>query len=243
MGNSQGKQVAFTDDGEHSALYWKQKSYLTVRPATVNLNHFRLLRVVGKGAFGKVRIVERKDSGLTFALKYIRKEEGMWIVSPSGGWSLTNSSDSTVVRSESVRNIIRERRMLEHLNHPFLCNLRYSFQDIEYMYDAMSEPRALSVIVLTNSQLHRCRSHEWRRFTFSHIEKMLHRRSCTFLDGRTGLCTEIYPLARNRPSRSQTRQRSSWLSRSRPFSRFRTCFPIWHFGIKYSKDWLSSFLF
>jgi serine/threonine kinase 32 len=44
--------------------------------ATVNLNHFRLLRVVGKGAFGKVRIVERKDSGLTFALKYIRKDEG-----------------------------------------------------------------------------------------------------------------------------------------------------------------------
>ncbi|KAJ9206710.1 hypothetical protein DTO166G4_2909 [Paecilomyces variotii] len=94
MGNSQGKPVVFTDE--------------------VNLNHFRLLRVVGKGAFGKVRIVERKDTGLTFALKYIRKEE--------------------VVRSESVRNIIRERRMLEHLNHPFLCNLRYSFQDIEYIY-------------------------------------------------------------------------------------------------------------
>ncbi|OJK02620.1 hypothetical protein ASPACDRAFT_57624 [Aspergillus aculeatus ATCC 16872] len=75
---------------------------------------FRLLRVVGKGAFGKVRIVEKKDTGLTFALKYIRKEE--------------------VVRSESVRNIIRERRMLEHLNHAFLCNLRYSFQDIEYIY-------------------------------------------------------------------------------------------------------------
>ncbi|KAI9818827.1 MAG: hypothetical protein M1827_007648 [Pycnora praestabilis] len=94
MGNSQGKPVIFTEE--------------------VNLNHFRLLRVVGKGAFGKVRIVERKDTGLTFALKYIRKDE--------------------VVRSESVRNIIRERRMLEHLNHPFLCNLRYSFQDIEYLY-------------------------------------------------------------------------------------------------------------
>ncbi|KAL6714424.1 Serine/threonine kinase [Lecanora helva] len=94
MGNSNGKPVVFTDE--------------------VNLNHFRLLRVVGKGAFGKVRIVERKDTGLQFALKYIRKDE--------------------VVRSESVRNIIRERRMLEHLNHPFLCNLRYSFQDIEYLY-------------------------------------------------------------------------------------------------------------
>ncbi|KAI9810853.1 MAG: hypothetical protein M1826_003442 [Phylliscum demangeonii] len=94
MGNSQTKSVVFTDE--------------------VNLNHFKLLRVVGKGAFGKVRIVERKDTGLTFALKYIRKDE--------------------VVRSESVRNIIRERRMLEQLNHSFICNLRYSFQDIEYLY-------------------------------------------------------------------------------------------------------------
>lgn len=50
---------------------------------TVNLNHFRLLRVVGKGAFGKVRIVERKDTGLTFALKYIRKDEGSH--TPQGG--------------------------------------------------------------------------------------------------------------------------------------------------------------
>ncbi|KAH8661196.1 kinase-like domain-containing protein [Ilyonectria robusta] len=72
------------------------------------------MEVVGRGAFGKVRIVERKDTNLSFALKYIRKDE--------------------VVRSESVRNIIRERRMLECLNHPFICNLRYSFQDIEYMY-------------------------------------------------------------------------------------------------------------
>ncbi|KAL6865829.1 Serine/threonine kinase [Amphichorda felina] len=94
MGNGQGKPIDFNGD--------------------VNLNHFRLLRVVGRGAFGKVRIVERKDTGLSFALKYIRKDE--------------------VVRSESVRNIIRERRMLEHVNHPFICNLRYSFQDIEYMY-------------------------------------------------------------------------------------------------------------
>ncbi|OAQ93624.1 protein kinase [Purpureocillium lilacinum] len=94
MGNGQGKPVDLTGE--------------------VNLNHFRLLRVVGRGAFGKVRIVERKDTNLSFALKYIRKDE--------------------VVKSESVRNIIRERRMLEYVNHPFICNLRYSFQDIEYMY-------------------------------------------------------------------------------------------------------------
>ncbi|QUC21907.1 uncharacterized protein UV8b_06148 [Ustilaginoidea virens] len=94
MGNGQGKPVDLSGE--------------------VNLNHFRLLRVVGRGAFGKVRIVERKDTNLAFALKYIRKDE--------------------VVKSESVRNIVRERRMLEHVNHPFICNLRYSFQDIEYIY-------------------------------------------------------------------------------------------------------------
>ena len=67
-------------------------SFLCVTPTNyffsllaVNLNHFRLLRVVGKGAFGKVRIVERKDSGLTFALKYIRKDEGTFTSIPHHG--------------------------------------------------------------------------------------------------------------------------------------------------------------
>ncbi|KAI9751648.1 MAG: hypothetical protein M4579_005973 [Chaenotheca gracillima] len=116
MGNSQGKPVVFTEE--------------------VNLNHFRLLRVVGKGAFGKVRIVERKDTGLTFALKYIRKDEGGFLRAQNEPFSTQrqNADLYPVIRSESVRNIIRERRMLEHLNHPFICNLRYSFQDMEYLY-------------------------------------------------------------------------------------------------------------
>ena len=100
----------------------------------MNLNHFRLLRVVGKGAFGKVRIVERKDTGLTFALKYIRKDESNFSQTSSAAMGIALLTRCIVVRSESVRNIIRERRMLEHLNHPFICNLRYSFQDVEYLY-------------------------------------------------------------------------------------------------------------
>ncbi|RKF61404.1 Serine/threonine-protein kinase 32A [Erysiphe neolycopersici] len=110
MGNSQAKPC-FSDE--------------------VNLSHFRLLRVVGRGAFGKVRIVERKDTGLTFALKYIRKADGEFYQLIKALNSLTFV---LVIRSESVRNILRERRMLEQLNYKFICNLRYSFQDIEYMY-------------------------------------------------------------------------------------------------------------
>lgn len=99
--------------------------------------------MVGKGAFGKVRIVERKDTGLTFALKYIRKDEGSNSLYPKQGSGSFLTGTHAVVRSESVRNIIRERRMLEHLNHPFLCNLRYSFQDIEYLYVKQSKLQSL----------------------------------------------------------------------------------------------------
>ena len=36
--------------------------------------------------------------------------------------------------------------MLEHLNHPFLCNLRYSFQDIEYLWVNGFSDRSSKVI-------------------------------------------------------------------------------------------------
>lgn len=164
MGNSHGRPIDLSDD--------------------VNLNHFRLLRVVGKGAFGKVRIVERKDTGLTFALKYIRKDE--------------------VVRSESVRNVIRERKMLEHLNHPFLCNLRYSFQDMEYLYGKLCHA-CVEMKSLMLSQVPRRRSYEWRRPSISHFEKDIHRRCGAVLDGRIGLRIGVHTQARYRPPRCQAR--------------------------------------
>lgn len=84
MGNNQGKPVEFDGEGAScpptraAAAISPLSAWLTPPLACfpVNLNHFRLLRVVGRGAFGKVRIVERKDTNLSFALKYIRKDEG-----------------------------------------------------------------------------------------------------------------------------------------------------------------------
>ncbi|CAO0792886.1 unnamed protein product [Mucor circinelloides] len=72
------------------------------------------MRIVGRGAFGKVRIVEHKESRQLYALKYISKEE--------------------CIRMDAARNIIRERVILEQLDHPFLCRLRFAFQDNDYMY-------------------------------------------------------------------------------------------------------------
>jgi serine/threonine protein kinase len=58
-----------------------------------------------------------------FALKYIRKID--------------------CVRADFAHNIIRERRILQELEHPLIVNLRYAFQDEEFMYmvsDLMYRP-------------------------------------------------------------------------------------------------------
>lgn len=85
-----------------------------------------------------------------------------------------------MVRSESVRNMIRERRMLEHLNHPFLCNLRYSFQDVEYLYvvrqSDMFERRS------PDRQIHSRRPHDRRRSPFPHLKEVVHRGCSAILD-------------------------------------------------------------
>ncbi|KAF9965025.1 hypothetical protein BGZ70_005546 [Mortierella alpina] len=83
----------------------------------VNLFQFKLMRVIGKGSFGKVRMVERRETGKVYALKYISKAQ--------------------VIKMEAVRNILRERQILESLDHAFVVNMRFAFQDDEYMYMCM----------------------------------------------------------------------------------------------------------
>ncbi|KLO17120.1 kinase-like protein [Schizopora paradoxa] len=75
----------------------------------VNLFHFEMHRAVGKGAFGKVRVVQHKKSKKLYALKYIEKEK--------------------CTKQKAVGNILQERQLLEEVDHPFVVNLRYAFQD------------------------------------------------------------------------------------------------------------------
>ncbi|KAJ3881375.1 kinase-like domain-containing protein [Lentinula edodes] len=77
----------------------------------VNLYHFDLHRAVGKGAFGKVRVVEHKRSKKLYALKYVEK--------------------ARCIKQKAVANIIQERRLLEEIDHAFVVNMRYAFQDDE----------------------------------------------------------------------------------------------------------------
>ncbi|RCI00630.1 hypothetical protein CU097_015361 [Rhizopus azygosporus] len=80
----------------------------------VELSHFLLLRSVGKGSFGKVRVVQHKGTKKLYALKYINKEK--------------------CIQMKAVDNIISERRLLERIDYNLIVNMRYAFQDDENLF-------------------------------------------------------------------------------------------------------------
>lgn len=69
---------------------------------------------IGKGAFGKVRVIQHKQTKQLFALKYINKQR--------------------CIKQHAVSNILQERRLLEEIDSNFVCNLRYAFQDDENLF-------------------------------------------------------------------------------------------------------------
>uniref|UniRef100_A0A1A8F481 Serine/threonine kinase 32A n=2 Tax=Nothobranchius korthausae TaxID=1143690 RepID=A0A1A8F481_9TELE len=93
-----------------------QSSKTTVTSDTdeVNFDHFQILRAIGKGSFGKVCIVQKKDTKKMYAMKYMNKLK--------------------CVERNEVRNVLKEMQIMQNLEHPFLVNFWYSFQDEEDMF-------------------------------------------------------------------------------------------------------------
>ena len=84
---------------------------------TIRLADLAKHRVLGRGAFGKVWLVSRKqekESKTAYALKVIGKRK--------------------LLNSGQVRSVIREKEMLSLLQHPFILYLISSFQDEENVY-------------------------------------------------------------------------------------------------------------
>lgn len=80
----------------------------------VNLDHFDILKVIGRGSFGKVFLVCHIDSGQYYAMKSIRKE------------NFKNSKEKN--------NCIIERTILEKLKSQFVVQLHYAFQTPDKVY-------------------------------------------------------------------------------------------------------------
>lgn len=91
-----------------------QVSYKPATTQHLTINDFDLLKVIGKGSFGKVMQVRKKDTGRIYALKTIRKAH--------------------IVSRSEVTHTLAERTVLAQVNNPFIVPLKFSFQNSEKLY-------------------------------------------------------------------------------------------------------------
>jgi len=80
----------------------------------VGIDDFDLLKVLGKGGFGKVMLVRKKGSTDIYAMKVLKKE--------------------AVVRRNQVVHTKTERHILKQIRHPFLTRMYFAFQSEGKLY-------------------------------------------------------------------------------------------------------------
>jgi len=80
----------------------------------ISLDDFELVKVIGKGSFGKVTLVRKKTDQKLFAMKVLSKPN--------------------IIKRKQVEHTKTERRVLGTINHPFIVRLHYAFQTEEKLY-------------------------------------------------------------------------------------------------------------
>lgn len=96
-------------------LFSKNEShYLRLRRTRLSLEDFHTVKVIGKGAFGEVRLVQKRDTGKIYAMKTLLKSE--------------------MYKKDQLAHVKAERDVLADANSPWVVSLYYSFQDPLYLY-------------------------------------------------------------------------------------------------------------
>ncbi len=83
----------------------------------MSIRDFLPLKIIGKGAFGEVRLVKSKKKGEILAMKKMKKSE--------------------MVAKHQVQHIKAEKDVLAMAQNPWIVELRYSFQDEKFLYLVM----------------------------------------------------------------------------------------------------------
>lgn len=81
------------------------------------IEDFELLKVLGKGAFGKVFLALKKDNKKLYAIKVLKKQE--------------------IIELNQLEHTLAEKLILTHVNHPFLVGLEFAFQTPQKLYFVM----------------------------------------------------------------------------------------------------------
>lgn len=81
------------------------------------IEDFELLKILGKGAFGKVVLAQKKDNKKYYAIKILMKKQ--------------------IIDTDQIEHTKAEKTILQHVNHPFLVGLEYAFQTDQKVYFVM----------------------------------------------------------------------------------------------------------
>ncbi|CAI9782640.1 unnamed protein product [Fraxinus pennsylvanica] len=117
------KMIANSDVSEEeqmnllNELQRKETEYMRLKRHKISVDDFDLLTIIGRGAFGEVRLCREKISGKIYAMKKLKKSE--------------------MVSRGQVEHVRAERNLLAEVASHFIVKLYYSFQDAEYLYLVM----------------------------------------------------------------------------------------------------------
>ncbi|ORX45841.1 AGC/NDR/NDR protein kinase [Hesseltinella vesiculosa] len=92
----------------------KESQFLRLRRTRLGLDDFVTVKVIGKGAFGEVRLVQAGDTGKIYAMKTLRKSE--------------------MLKKDQLAHVKAERDVLAESDSPWVVQLYFSFQDAQYLY-------------------------------------------------------------------------------------------------------------
>lgn len=120
MRTARQQSRAVTGSGAFSSVRLGSGRQAAPAKPTARIEDFVLLKVLGKGNFGKVMLVEEKATRNLYAIKVLKKE--------------------FVIENDEVESIQAEKRVFEkatRISHPFLVKLHSSFQSSDRLFFVM----------------------------------------------------------------------------------------------------------
>ncbi|KAI9301787.1 kinase-like domain-containing protein, partial [Cunninghamella echinulata] len=91
-----------------------QLCYKPQKSQPIAFDSFDLLRVIGRGSFGKVYVVRKKDTNRIYAMKVLRK--------------------SKIISRSEVTHTMAEKTVLAKIQNPFIVPLKFAFQSPDKLY-------------------------------------------------------------------------------------------------------------
>ncbi|XP_010541082.1 PREDICTED: serine/threonine-protein kinase tricorner [Tarenaya hassleriana] len=92
----------------------KETEYIRLKRHKICVSDFDLLTIIGRGAFGEVRLCREKKTGNIYAMKKLKKSE--------------------MLSRGQVEHVRAERNLLAEVASDCIVKLYYSFQDAEFLY-------------------------------------------------------------------------------------------------------------